>query len=149
MNFLSAQQDNIEMLLTQMGADVKSIHGLVCFVRFSIEDTEFFYVYNLNAKNKYYLQKVLPYPVGAGEFSKPSEIVKYIKKDMEAFRKVSKGENFKNFVNAGLELHHTIHKVEETFLNYDVSNENMDEFLKKINEINEVLTKIQNTEKTI
>ncbi|HEX3020831.1 MAG TPA: hypothetical protein VHP81_00370 [Lachnospiraceae bacterium] len=143
MNILSAEQDNIDMLLTQMGANVKSIHGLVCFVRFNINETEIFYVYNINAKDQYYLQKVLPYPVGAGVFTKPSEIVSYIKKDLSYYKTASKSTIFKDFVGTNLELHKTIHKMEETFLNYNVPHEKMEEVMVMINQINDILNHVQ------
>lgn len=143
MNFLSAEQDNIDLLLTQMGANVKSIHGLVGYVRFYINDVEIFYVYNINAKEQYYLQKVLPYPVGAGVFTKPAEIVSYIKKDISYYKTASKSSIFKDFVGTNLELHKTIHKMEETFLNYNVPHENMEEIGSKIQQINAILDQVQ------
>jgi hypothetical protein len=143
MNILSAEQDNIDLLLTQMGAKVKSIHGLVCFVSFNINDTEISYVYNVNAKDKYYLQKVLPYPVGAGVFSKPSEIVNYIKKDIGYYKTASNSTIFKDFVDTNLELHKTIHKMEDTFLNYNVPHEKMEEIMVMINQINDILAQVQ------
>ncbi|MFA9462854.1 MAG: hypothetical protein ACERKN_01035 [Velocimicrobium sp.] len=143
MNILSAEQDNIDMLLTQMGAKVKTIHGLICFVRFTIKDTEIFYVYNINAKDQYYLQKILPYPVGAGVFTKPSEIIDYIKKDISYYKTASKSTVFSDFININLELHGAMHKMEETFLNYNVPHDKLDEIVLKIGEINQLLDKAQ------
>lgn len=149
MNVLSAEQDNIDMLLTQMGAKVKSIHGLVCFVHFYIDDTEIFYVYNINAKNQYYLQKVLPYSVGAGVFTKPSEIINYIKRDISYYKTASKSSMFEEFIDINLGLHGAIHKMEDTFMNYNVPHDKMDEIVTKIEEINHILKKVQEKEEPI
>lgn len=149
MNIISAEQDNIDMLLTQMGASVKSIHGLVCFVRFNINDTEIFYVYNINAKDQYYLQKVLPYPVGAGVFTKPSEIIEYIKKDINYYRKASKSSIFNDFISVNLELHHAIHKMEETFMNYNIPHEKMNEIVNRIEQLGQLINEVQETSKSL
>ncbi len=149
MNILSAEQDNIDMLLTQMGADVKSIHGLICYVRFKINDTEIFYVYNINAKDQYYLQKVLPYPVGAGVFTKTSEIVNYIKEDIEYYKKASKSSKFNDFVNINMQLHNTIHNMEETYLKYNVPHDKMDKVVSKINEVNHILDDVKKIESQV
>ncbi len=149
MNYVSAEQDNIDMMLTQMGAKVKSIHGLICSVRFNIDGTELFYVYNVNAKEQYYLQKVLPYPVGAGEFTKPSEIIEYIKKDIACYKTASKSTIFKEFVSANLELHHTIHKLEDTFMSHNVPHDKMDEIVSKIEQISQLISEIEKTSKTL
>lgn len=145
MNFISAEQDNIDMMLTQMGAKVKSIHGLVCYVSFKFNDTEILYVYNINAKNQYYLQKVLPYPVGAGEFSSPAEVVDYIKKDIHYYKTALKSSIFNDFVDINLKLHKTIHKMEEVFMNYNVPHEKMNEIEGKLNHIDQILNEIQDT----
>lgn len=149
MNILSAEQDNMDMQLTQMGAKVKSIHGLVCFVRFYINDTEIFYVYNINAKNQYYLQKVLPYSVGAGVFTTPKEIINYIKKDISYYKTASKSSIFHDFIDINVRLHESVRKMEETFMNYNVPHDKMEEVVKKIEQINKILEEVQRKEEPI
>ncbi|MDF2587899.1 MAG: hypothetical protein K0S41_1740 [Anaerocolumna sp.] len=149
MNIVSAEQDNIDMMLTQMGAKVKSIHGLVCFVRFDINGTEIFYVYNVNAKDQYYLQKVLPYPVGAGVFTKPCEIVDYIKKDITLYKTAVKSSLFNSFTKVNLELHQIIHKMEETFMNYNVSDDMMTNVWKQLEQLNKTMDEIQHTSEKV
>ena len=122
---LPAEQEDLDKTLSQMGAQVKSIQGLVCFVRFDIDGRELFYVYNINAKNQYYLQKVLPYPVGAGIFSHPSDVIAYIKRDLKLFRNAVKSRTFESFLQASTKIHTVLHKVEDTFLNYNVPIEEM------------------------
>ncbi|MGB8451593.1 MAG: hypothetical protein WCD89_04605 [Anaerocolumna sp.] len=145
MNIVSAEQDNMDMLLTQLGAKVKSIHGLLCYVRFNINDTEIFYIYNINAKDQYYLQKVLPYPVGAGVFTKPSEIVEYIKNDIKFYKNASKSSVFGDFINTNVELHQIVHKLENTFMNYNVPSGKMKEISKELEHINEILDGVKDT----
>lgn len=149
MNILSAEQEDLDMQLTQMGAKVNSIHGLVCYVSFNINDTKIFYVYNLNVKEQYFLQKVLPYPVGVGEFTHPSEIVDYIKKDILCYKNASKSSVFKDFININMDLNKTVCKMEETYLNYNVPHEKLNEIVDEIEKINQTLTNIQKESKPV
>jgi hypothetical protein len=149
MNIVAAEQGNLHMRLTQLGAEVKSIHGLLCFVRFHINETEIFYVYNINAKDQYYLQKVLPYPVGAGVFDKINDIVEYIEKDILQYTNASKSKVFQTFVETNLELHHILHKMEDTFMNYNVPSCRMDDIKEKLKEMNCILDEIQESSKKI
>lgn len=149
MNILSAEQDNIDMLLTQMGAEVKSFHGLICYVNFMIDDTRIFYVYNINSKEQYYLQKVLPYPVGVGEFHKPSDIVDYIEKDLACYKNAAKSSMFKDFLQASRALQNTIQKMDETFLSYNVPHDKMGKILNEIAVIADTLADIQKTSSLI
>lgn len=149
MNLISAEQDNMDMQLTQLGAKVKSIHGLLCYVRFNINGTEIFYVYNINAKEQYYLQKVLPYPVGAGVFSKPSEVVEYIKKDIKLYKNASKSTVFSEFIHANVELHQIVHKLEDTFLNYNIPAEKMKVVLSEMENLNKTLDELQETSEKV
>jgi len=89
MNINNAQGDSIETLLRQMGAsDVTKIRGLLYFMTFKIsDDVEISYSYNINTKNKYFLQRIKPYPIPQGVFSDEYEIVSFIKKDLEVSKK--------------------------------------------------------------
>lgn len=120
MQYMSAQQDNIGMLLRQMGADVKQIHGLVCFVRFHLGDTELYYVYNLNADDMYYLQRVKPYPMSAGVFPNAEEIADYIEKDLRAFQNAKKSGCFETFVSANNRLVALSRGLEDAFLHTNI-----------------------------
>ena len=116
MRYVSAQQDHIGMLLRQMGADVKQIHGLVCFVRFHTGGTELLYVYILNADDAYYLQRVKPYPMSAGVFPTAAEIAEYIEKDLRAFERAAGSGGFANFVAVNRRLTALVRMLEETYL---------------------------------
>ena len=149
MNYVSAEQDNMDMMLTQMGAKVKSIHGLLCFVRFTVHDTELFYTYNINAKNQYYLQRVLPYPVGAGVFTNPSEIVDYIEKDVKSFKNAAKSSSFDSYIDIHKKLHATVHQLENDFINYNVPHDKMRAIDEALDKINMILKDIQQTSEKI
>lgn len=143
MDMMSAEQENMDLLLTQMGAKVESVHGLICFAKFTISDVEISYVYSINANNKYYLQKIRPYPVGAGEFSRSSEVVDYIKKDIENYKVASKSSAFHEFVSINQELHQSMYKLEELFLQYNVPHDKLGEIGERVKMMNQLLSDIQ------
>ena len=120
MQFVSAQQDSIGMTLRQMGASVQEIHGLVCFVRFDLGGTELFYVYNLNADDQYYLQRVKPYPMSAGVFADSAAIAAYIERDVNAFRGAAQSGQFELFVDASRRLAALTQTLEEAFMSCNV-----------------------------
>lgn len=149
MSILLAEQEALDKTLLQMGAQVKTIEGMVCFVRFDIDGTELFYVYNINAKKQYYLQKVLPYPVGAGIFSNPADVVAYIRRDLALFRNAAKSRTFSCFLETNTKIHKVLHKVEDTFLNYNVPIEEMKRISDVLDAVDAKLSEIRRDSKQI
>jgi hypothetical protein len=141
MNINSAQQEKLDMLLTQMGAKVTSIHGVLFYVKFIIGAVEIFYVFNVNAKNQYYLQRILPYPVGAGAFASPDLVIDYIREDIKKFKNASQSSRFNDFITISSKLHTIVHDFEELFLNHNVSPAQMEAIEKSILELSEILGK--------
>lgn len=125
MNLISAQQDKIEMTLKQMGANIKSIHGILSYVKIMVGDTEITYVYNINTKNQFFLQRVTPYPLGAGIFNNQNEVLAYIKKDIESFTNAYNSSVFNKFTELAYRTHRTTHELEEVFLAYNVPMDRM------------------------
>jgi uncharacterized protein YdcH (DUF465 family) len=129
------------MLLTQMGAKVTSIHGVLFYVKFIIGEVEIFYVFNVNAKNQYYLQRVLPYPVGAGAFESPDLVIDYIREDIEKFKNASQSSRFSDFITVSSKLHKIVHGFEELFLDHNVLPDQMEAIEKSILELSSILEK--------
>ena len=84
----SVKGDSIEILLRQLGAaKIQKVHGNLYFIKFILDnDFEVMYTYNINAKNKYFLQRIEPYPIPHGTFSNEVKIVDFIKKDIAKFK---------------------------------------------------------------
>ena len=120
MSYASAQQDHINMQLRQMGASVTQIHGLINYVRFPIGEHELFYVYNLNAKNEYYLQRVKPYPMSAGVFPSADAIAEFIEMDLKTFQNAMQSGHFASFLDINRRLIALTQELEETYLHCNV-----------------------------
>ena len=118
----STKGDSIEILLRQIGATkITKVKGYLYFIKFKIDDLDITYTYNINHKNQYFLQRIEPYPLGKGIFSKEIEIVSFIKKDLSKFKKAIKHDNFNKFLNLNNTITSLTTDVENLFLNYDIS----------------------------
>ena len=101
----SVKGDSIEILLRQLGAaKIQKVHGNLYFIKFILDDGfEVMYTYNINAKNKYFLQRIEPYPIPHGTFSNEVKILDYIKKDNE-LEMVRESLKFKEYVKSNYGL---------------------------------------------
>lgn len=142
MNVNTAQGDAIETLLRQIGASqVTKVRGLLYFIKFKLnEDLEISYVYNINAKNQYFLQRIKPYPIPQGIFTDEYEIVSFIKKDLNKFTKAMNSSNFNLFLSVTKKLNLASYNMENLFLNYNV---NSDDFEILDKELNDILNEIE------
>lgn len=137
-----------EMMLRQMGAEVILYHGLQCFVRFRIEGLEISYAYNINRKDKYFLQRLKPYPMPAGVFENVNDVVDAIKIDIDQFKNALKSKNFEKFISINKDMLKGVRVFEDFFLYYNVSSEVLDEIAEDIKKVNEKLRKsIENSER--
>lgn len=149
MNNMSANQDEIDMKLTQIGADVTSLHGIISFIHINVEQTELFYVYNINAKDQYFLQMVKPFRSAAGVFSRAQEMVQYIKDDVRQFKNASHSNVFPEFITVNQDLYESIKDIKDIFMTYNVPKEKMLEIKAKSAEIAGILDDIKRTCSTL
>ena len=142
MNINNAQGDTIEILLRQMGAsDVTKIRGLLYFMTFKLsDDVEISYSYNINTQDKYFLQRIKPYPIPQGVFSDEYEIVSFIKKDLQKFRTAINSSNFNLFIDVAKKVNNITYMAEYLFLNYNV---NVNELLAINKELDDILKEIE------
>lgn len=124
MNSTSVKGDTIETRLRCLGAsDIQRIHGILYFVTFKAGDKEVSYTYNINAKDKYFLQRIKPYPIPEGIFSDEEQVVEFIKRDLKKFRNAEHSHNFSQFVEVTNKISATSKEIEHFFLNYNVDKE--------------------------
>ncbi|RDY23754.1 hypothetical protein CHF27_006420 [Romboutsia maritimum] len=145
MNVNTAKGDSIEVLLRQIGAtQITKVRGILYFIKFKLnEKVELSYVYNINAKNKYFLQRIKPYPITQGIFTDEYEIVSFIKEDLSKFNNVQNRNTFDSFLDLNNKIINTADNLENLFLNYVV---NDDDFSKLDKSLNDILYLIENIE---
>lgn len=133
MDNILVKETMYEMVLKQLGAEVVSIHGLQCFIKFMIDGIEVSYAYNINKKDKYYLQRIKPYHMSAGVFDNVTDVVDSIKTDVEQFKNAVKSGNFEDFLKLNSNIIEAARNFENLFLNYNVDKKYIEEFMNDIN----------------
>ncbi|RKD27185.1 hypothetical protein [Caminicella sporogenes] len=132
-----------DMKLIQMGAKVEQISSKMCYVKFTIDDIEVAYVYNINKKGRYFLERIKPYPIPLKEFEKEEDVIKIIDIDVRQFKNAAKSKNMENFIKINKELNKTIKEFEDLFLYYNVPKIEIEIIMDKIKEIHEEIYKTQ------
>ncbi|BEP28700.1 hypothetical protein [Helicovermis profundi] len=135
--------------LRQLGAKVTVISGKLCYVKFEIGGYKIQYVYNVNSKGNYFLERTKPYPLPLREFEKEEDVIDIIEIDIEQFKFALKSQNINDFINIGKELNFTIRKFEDLFLYYNVSSDKVQSIKNKLHEINKEINNTKEISKRI
>nr|HPJ24259.1 hypothetical protein [Bacillota bacterium] len=78
--YVDSETNQHVMKLVQMGANVTVVSSQMVYVSFDItEDVKVSYVYNINKKNKYFLERIRPYPLPVRVFDSAEDICNIIK----------------------------------------------------------------------
>jgi hypothetical protein len=147
--YINSQASQHEMKLVQMGADFKQINSKLCYVKFQVEDLTVSYVYNINAKNKYFLERVKPYPIVSKEFENEDDVINQIEVDIKQFTNAAKSRNIHEFIEINRELYRSMKEFEDLFLYYNVPNEALKCILEQTKEIHKQVYEALNISKRI
>lgn len=143
--YINAEASQHDMKLIQLGAKVEQINSKMCYVKFDVEGVELVYVYNINKKGKYFLERVKPYPLPIKEYEKESDIIDIIKIDLEQFKNAVHSRNINAFISINSELNKTIKQFEDLFLYYNVPKIETQIILDKIKEIQDEIKKTKDS----
>ncbi|QVK18754.1 hypothetical protein KHQ81_03310 [Mycoplasmatota bacterium] len=139
--YIDSQANQHEMKLIQMGAKVLQINSKMCFIKFCIDEFEVSYVYSINKKNHYFLERIKPYPLPIKDFEKEEDVINIIEIDIKQFKNASKSRNIKEFIQINTALNKTIKEFEDLFLYYNVPNFETEIIENKINDIHKEIIK--------
>jgi len=145
MNYLNVEASQQEMKLIQMGAKVEQINSKMCYIKFVIGGIPVEYVYNLNKKNQYFLERIKPYPLAIRSYEKVEDIVNVIEVDIRQFKNLVKSKNVRSFVDITKEFIGIIKRFEDLMLYYNVPADEVGVIMSKISEINQEITKTKET----
>lgn len=145
--------DIINVSLRQIGAtSIKEVrNGILYIAKFQMSDELCVtYVFNVTKRDKYYLQRVEPYPISYGDFEGADEVVGFIRRDIRKFRNAMQSHNFPKFLETANVMGQLSHATELLFLERNVSAEDMDSLqqcltagIEKIKEIREHSPKVE------
>ena len=84
MNRNSVSGDIIDLNLRQLGGKVSQFNSQMHLVEFDIsEDCVVSYIFTITNQDKFYLQRIKPYPLSEEKYSNVQQIVEFIKKDID------------------------------------------------------------------
>jgi len=128
------------MKLRQLGASVQVVRSQMIYVVFKFnQDIEVEYVYNINKKNKYFLERIKPYPIPIKEFDTADDIVAIIAIDIDQFKNAVKSHKICDFININKNFHKTMMSFEDLFLYYNVPTKYVSKIKENIKEIDAII----------
>lgn len=138
---IGVEQNVHQIKLRQMGADITAIQGVLHYVRFMIKDTKFEYVYHINKKGEYFLQRKAPYPLNVGTYSKEDDVIDIINIDVNKMKNATKSKKFQRFIGDNQTISTILQNFEDLYLHYNVSRGDIEEIDKKILELKDLISK--------
>lgn len=137
--------DMLLIPLKQLGAtDITTINSKLYYIKFKLKNNiTISYVYNINAKSRYFLERISPYPLPKGLFATVEEIIDFIQRDIRKFKAASNSSNFEHFIQITNALGHMSNDLESLFLNYNIPKEQLDLFDTQLHELNHLVHQIK------
>ena len=146
MAYMTIRQIRHQMCLSklrELGCKVISVQGVMFLVKYQLDDYKITYMYHINNDNTYFLERVRPYVVPAGDFKTEEEVVESIKTDIEQFKNAKKSKNFQSFIDVDVELSKTVRAFDDLFLYYNISKEDTLLITEEINKIKSLLKEVK------
>ncbi|WP_290776406.1 hypothetical protein [Anaerofustis sp.] len=140
MNRNSVNGDIIDLSLRQLGGRIKSFNSQMHLVEFDIcEKCVVSYIFTITKEDKFYLQRLRPYPLWEEKYANVKQIIDFIKEDIAKFKNAAKSNNFDKFIEISQSSVYIAKYLEDLFLNYNIDREMLDNIQIGINEIMEVI----------
>lgn len=147
--FINSEAMQHSMKLLQLGAKVQQIDSKMCYVEFCIDGCKLEYVYNINSKGQYFLERIKPYPLPLKVFTLEKDVIESITIDMKQFKDAIKSNNISGFLEIGVKLNIVLKKFEDLFLYYNIPKTEVDEIASVITTLENKIDKVQNKSKRI
>lgn len=148
-SIVNAEVSQHTMKLQQLGAKVNVINSTLCYVNFDVSGFVLQYVYNVNYKGNYFLERTKPYPLALQEFDSERDVVDLIRKDVDKFKNALKCHHIDEFVTMARDINKTFRSFEETFLNYNIPGDKVNKIYKKIQALGLEIEIIQDNAKEL
>jgi len=137
------------MKLQQMGGKVNVVNSKLCYVSFDISGFTLEYVYNINKKGNYFLERIKPYPLPLREFASEQDVVDIIAIDLEQFKNAIRSHHSGEFVDSGRCMVDVLKKFEDLFLYYNISSDNMNLLSDKMHELDKIISQVKSDSKRL
>lgn len=131
------------MKLQQMGGKVNIVNSKLCYVDFDISGFTLQYVYNINKKGNYFLERIKPYPLPLKEFESENDVVEIISIDLEQFKNAIRSHHSSEFVDTGRAINAVLKKFEDLYLYYNISSEHLGELTTHLKDLENIISKVK------
>lgn len=135
--------------LRDLGCKVVSVQGVMFLVKYMLDDFKITYMYHINNDDTYYLERIKPYVVSAGDFETEEDVVKAIKIDIQQFKNAKQSKNFSSFIEVDTELAKTVNSFDDLFLYYNISREDTELIKDEISNIKNMLKEVKDRSKRV
>lgn len=139
---MKVKNSMLTFLLEQMGAKIHRITGIVCYVEFTIDSIKIKYMYHLDKKNKYFLERISPYNVTIGQFEKEDDVINTIKVDISKFQNAKNSNKFNKFITTGKDFVDIAKSFEDLYLHYNVSKYDLADIQQNIENLKQKLEEV-------
>lgn len=144
-NYINLEASKHQMKLVMMGAEVKQINSKLFYVQFDLDRCKVSYVYNINKSNRYFLERIKPYPLPYRDFHNEEDVIREIEIDIKQFKNAALSQNIYKFIQINKDLHKLMKEFEDLFLYYNVPQENLDFLLTEIKQKQQLISKLKNS----
>jgi len=131
--------------LRQMGADVYVLNSKMCYVLFMVGKHEISYVYNINTKGRYFLERIKPYPLALREFESEADVIEIMLIDLEQFKNASQSHNIDVFIDINKRFNLSLRKFEDLFLYFNVPKETAEHIQAELDRIDALIVETRQT----
>ncbi len=131
------------MKLQQMGAKVEVINSKLCYVNFDVSGFNLQYVYNINKKGSYFLERIKPYPLPLKVYESEQDLVEVIAIDVEQFKNAVRSHHSSEFIDTGRNLIDVLKMFEDLYLYYNISTEDMNGLKNHLSDFSSEIKKIK------
>jgi len=148
--YINSEASQHIMKLLLLGANVQVVSGKTVYVKFNLnENLDVAYVYHINKHNKYYLERIKPYPLAIREFDTDADVVEVISIDYIQYKNAINSHNITHFVDINKNLHKTAKAFEDLFLYYNISDEVFKSIENNIADIHKTITQASKESKRL
>ena len=84
------------------------------------------YVFDVTKHDKYYIQRIAPYPISHGDFASAEEVIEFVRRDITKFRNAMQSHNFPKFLDTANSMVMFTHAIELLFLERNIPESDMD-----------------------
>lgn len=136
--------DMINMMAKQMGAKyIKSDPAYINIYTFELEhEFRIKYMLNLRRGKGMYLHRVAPYPIMLGKFYGETDVVDYMKRDLQKFQNALSSGQFEQFLELTDELTNFNRQIEQLFLNRNVPKAAFKEFAEEMKNVRKTIEQV-------